>query len=158
MVAIVEPNYDELYKELASFKIKLHAVPTPKILLEQLSTVQAYRSRVSQMLIDAIIIRRMFKNQWLVYWDNALPLRTEKSAEQREAAVRNENRAYFEMFKRAEDYCEIVSQVYKDLIDTNNNLARQSHILEQELKLNMNRDLETEVPMGKSSWENLAKE
>lgn len=152
---IQEPNYDQLYAELANYKVTLNPNPTPDLLLQQIAIVQSYRARVSQMLVEAILNRRKFKNQWLIYWDNAIPQRAEKSAEQREAAVRNEYRPFYEMFKRAEDYYTVVTQIYRDLVDTNNNLARQAHILEQEMRMTSPIDYSQTTKKAELSWDQL---
>ena len=126
-----KPDYKKLFEELKGYAVKLNEDPSLPILNQQLAEIQRMRDRVHQMFIDAVINFRKYERVWETIQNAELPTRTEKSAEQRIAAVRDTFKDFYGAYKEGEDYRAIVESTYKNLIGGNDNISRQVTILQE---------------------------
>jgi len=149
-------NYENFYRELKDCTIELEECPTPDQINVQIARVQALKDRVASMLIDAIRNVRLLEKIYELKYDELIIGREEKSKEQREAAVHQKIRKQLDEFKEAEDYLEVVRQVYDNLISANENISRQVTVLQEQLKLG-EFGRPALPPSGKTNWGNVGR-
>jgi hypothetical protein len=153
-----EPDYEKLMIEITGL-ISIGVSPTPSFsgIAEQVAEVQAAKSRICAILLKALSNLRGYEKLWNDVRDVELVMRQEKSAEQRESAVRAKYSIFWNAYQNAEVHKDQAQAAYQELIGISRDLETQLRAMTEEARLE-GRTVQGPIPRSGSTnatWENL---
>ena len=128
-------DYPNIYAQLRELNIQANPVPTPQIISQEISKVQGYKDRMSEIYI--MVQRNYFLKKRLVdvLKDSWFKYSSEKSADKRKSDGIIRTSEFESDFAKIETLFRVANHIIKNLDSVHESLSRRFSVMQFELKL-----------------------